>query len=246
MEFHNDLFSHLFFTLTVGSSKADSQSGSPSIFISWHRAWHLMDQSSASCYHLRSPIPLALSPVSPECTQPAFLHIALVTISSLFHIFKSWGHILCLHINSLISNMWCSNSTFLPETRFHMAFGLPLSALHWSHWLLLLSLFWWFLLFSLSSKCQSVPAFPFLICTYSINLMGVNITHIMKSSNFPSPAYKSAKAILSNKTQLLQAQENQDQQGPFLQERKNILVFFHLSRSGFVILHFWSYMRSLV
>lgn len=47
---------------TVGSSKADSLSGSPSIFISWHRAWHMLDQSSKGCDYLLFPLPPCLAP----------------------------------------------------------------------------------------------------------------------------------------------------------------------------------------
>lgn len=168
------------FHWTVGSSKADSLSGSPSIFISWHRAWHMMDQSSRSRYSLLSPTPPVLSLVSCE--------YALISISTYLHLSRSMVYFTFINpgvtfsIFILIPLSAPIKLPLLPDKILtwlldHHSLSSPLS-----HWLLLLSLLWWPFCVSLSSKCQSVPGFLFLICTYSVNLTALNITHMMKTS----------------------------------------------------------------
>lgn len=192
-DFYNDLFKHLFHW-SVGSSKADSLSGSPPIFISWHRAWHVMDQFSMSCYYLCPPFLL-------NALWSAFLHICAC------------------------HDQWPILHFLNPEVTFSVFILIPLSAAcdRANHPSFLRHVFTWLLVrhslssslislatpsqpslmippFSLSFKCLSVPGFPILICTYSVSLTALNITLMVKTLTFTSLAYKSAKAILSNKT----------------------------------------------
>lgn len=231
------------FHWTVGSSKADSLSGSPSIFISWHRAWHMMDQSSRSCYYLLPPTPLVLSLGSAEYT--------LISISSYLHLSRSMAYFTFLNPGvtfSIFTLIPLSAPIKLPLPSWykfsHGFWTTTLSVLHLSHWLLLLSLFWWPLCFSLSSKCQSVPGSLFLICTYSVNLTSLNITHMMKTSELYisslqiSQSYSLQQDITSASSRYIRTN--------FLRERRSILVCFSLSRSGFITLHLRSNMRSLV
>ena len=93
------------FHWTMSSSKADSLSGSPSIFMFWHRAWHMMGQSSKSCHRL-SAIPLVLRPFSPESTLISTSPNLLWSRRSMAFMFlKSRTQILSLPQNCSISTM---------------------------------------------------------------------------------------------------------------------------------------------
>lgn len=113
------------FHWTVGSSKADSLSGSPSIFISWHRAWHMMDQSSRSCYSLLSPTPSVLSLVSREYTLISIFSYLHLSRSMAYFTFINPGVIFSIFI--LIPLSAPIKLPLLPDTNFPMAFGPPLS-----------------------------------------------------------------------------------------------------------------------
>lgn len=84
------------FHWTVGSSKADSPSGSPPIFISWHRNWHVMDQTSKSYYYLLSPIPPGLHPFSiHHFSKPALVQEISGPYSSKPRRYMSSSHLGC-------------------------------------------------------------------------------------------------------------------------------------------------------
>lgn len=157
IEFYDDLFKPLSLPLGCGLLK-----GRQSVWLTIY--FYLLAQSLTHDGPVLNE--LLLPTVShPSCSQPLlswmhsdqhFFKLALVRINGLFYILKSRGHILSLHLNCSISNMWHSKSPLLPETLFsHCFWSTMLSVLHLSHWLLLLSFLWWFLLLPLSSSVQA-------------------------------------------------------------------------------------------
>lgn len=178
------------FHWTVGASKVDSPSGSPSIFISRHRAWHMMDQPlmSYSGYYLLSPIPLVLSLFYPECT--------LISISANLHSSGSMAYFTFLNPGVTFSvfiltalSATCDTANhpsflrhFFPWVLVHQALSSPFISLAApSQPPLMIPPFLLVLWISKYPRCS------FLHLHVLRNQRALNITHMMKTSNFPSP-----------------------------------------------------------
>lgn len=142
--FYNDLFKHLSLPLDCGLLK-----GRQPVWLTIY--FYLLAQSLAHDGPVLKELLLPAVPY-PSCTQPClswihsdqhFFILAFVKINGLFYIYKSWGHILHPYINSSISP-----HQITPPSWYKFSHGFwttTLSFLHLAHWLLLLSLFWWFL-----------------------------------------------------------------------------------------------------